>query len=558
MLPVAAMNPRPFTIEPFRRAGVVRHALAALACVFAFAAGPAHAGLDEGEAAFQRRDFKTAQTHFSEAALAGNPVALYYLGVMHIRGLGVPRNEKKGLEMVQRSAAADETRAITFLGASHFAGDVLPKDYARALELFRRAAERGDASAQHWLGIFYQGGLADLNKDDAVAFQWFDKAARQDFAPAIYQVGRAIERGAGVEKDEQIAVDWYKRCAGKRDSNCLLALGNAYVAGRGGLLRDRDEGIKLIRVAALQKNAAAQVVLARVYTEGLGVPADYVLGYMWYNLARSNSSEQFIRQRLDELAKKMTPEQIADAQRRSREMNSAAELAKAFDALQQPQRETGNAAPKAAALERKSYATGFHVSGEGHVVTNAHVVEGCARVALHPGGHEASVLGKDARNDLAVLMSGLPSAAYASLRAGRNVRPGDDVVIVGFPLKDVLSTTAIVTTGSVSALGGLSNDTSKLQISAPVQSGNSGGPLLDQTGLVSGVVQSKLNALRVAAATGDIPQNVNFAINVATLTGFLDATNIPYRSIMPGARPLAARDIFELARQYTVLIECVR
>jgi TPR repeat protein len=522
-----------------------RASLAAVTFVLAIACAPACASVEDGEAAFLKGDFKTAQARLSEVALAEHPVALYYLGIMHIRGLGVPRDERKGLAMVQRAAAADERRALTLLGAMHFSGGIAPRDHTRALALFRRAAEREDAAAQHWLGTFYQGGLADLGKDEPVAFQWFEKAARQEFAPAMYQVGRAIDRGLGVEKNERTAVDWYKRCAEKRESNCLMALGSAYLTGRGGLLRDRDEGLKLVRTAALQKNAAAQVMLARIYAEGLGVPVDYVLGYMWLNLARSNSADKQIEQRLEELAKKMTPEQVADAQRRSREMTSGAQLAKALETLR----------PKPAA---RSYGTGFHVNGAGHVVTNAHVVENCARVLVQPGGAEASVLGKDVRNDLAVLASAAPSETYASLRGGRNVRPGDEVLIVGYPLKDVLSSGAVLTTGSVSALGGPANDTSKLQISAPVQSGNSGGPLLDHAGLVTGVVQSKLNALRVAAATGDIPQNVNFAINAATLTGFLDASNVAYRTVVPDERAVPARDIFDLARQYTVLIECVR
>ena len=69
-----------------------------------------------------------------------------------------------------------------------------------------------------------------------------------------------------------------------------------------------------------------------------------------------------------------------------------------------------------------------------------------------------------------------------------------------------------VSTGIVSATVGLLDDISQLQISAPIQPGNSGGPLLDEYGNVAGVVVAKLRALAVAKATGDIPQNVNFAV----------------------------------------------
>ena len=152
---------------------------------------------------------------------------------------------------------------------------------------------------------------------------------------------------------------------------------------------------------------------------------------------------------------------------------------------------------------------------------------------------------------------GIPAEA-AKLRSGRSVRPGDDVVVVGFPLRQVLAPSAIVTTGTVSALSGLGNDTAKLQIAAPVQQGNSGGPLLDRHGLVVGVVQSKLNALRIAGATGDLPQNVNFAINGATLQSFLEANGVAFRAAPPAGAALSAADVGEQAARYTVAIECVR
>jgi hypothetical protein len=202
--------------------------------------------------------------------------------------------------------------------------------------------------------------------------------------------------------------------------------------------------------------------------------------------------------------------------------------------------------------------TGFAVSPGGHVVTNEHVVGTCARVRLEPGGVEAVVLAKDARNDLALLKAATPLPHFAQLRAGRGVRPGDDVVVVGYPLRQVLASGATVTTGTVSALGGLANDPSKVQISAPIQPGNSGGPLLDRSGLVVGVIQSKLNALRVAVVTGDIPQNVNFAINAATLSSFLDAQGVDYRVAPPGASPLAASEVGEAASRYTVAVECLQ
>src|SRR6185295_14488211 len=99
------------------------------------------------------------------------------------------------------------------------------------------------------------------------------------------------------------------------------------------------------------------------------------------------------------------------------------------------------------------------------------------------------------------------------------------------------------------------NDARVLQMTAPVQTGNSGGPLLDQSGLIIGIVVSKLNALKIALATGDFPQNVNFAINGAVSKSFLDAHNIKYETGNPGKR-LEPADIGENAKRFTLLLQC--
>ena len=145
----------------------------------------------------------------------------------------------------------------------------------------------------------------------------------------------------------------------------------------------------------------------------------------------------------------------------------------------------------------KSSGTGFVVSRQGHILTNHHVVDGCTSIRVTTDGHkkELTVVGADAENDLAVLKLPAPALSVARFREGRSIRPGDSVVVVGFPLHGLLASEANVTTGTVSALAGIRNDTRFLQVTAPVQPGNSGGPLLDQSGNIVGVVESKLNVL---------------------------------------------------------------
>jgi hypothetical protein len=95
-----------------------------------------------------------------------------------------------------------------------------------------------------------------------------------------------------------------------------------------------------------------------------------------------------------------------------------------------------------------------------------------------------------------------------------------------------------------------------MQISAPVQPGNSGGPVLDRSGNVVGVVVSKLDAIRAAAITGDIAQNVNFAIHSSIVTSFLDSYSVGY-SIEPFERQKPISDIVSEAIPAVVVLECV-
>ena len=119
----------------------------------------------------------------------------------------------------------------------------------------------------------------------------------------------------------------------------------------------------------------------------------------------------------------------------------------------------------------------------------------------------------------------------------------------------VLTSDLNITTGNVSALAGPNNDRRLIQVTAPVQPGNSGGPLLDLAGNIVGVVVSKLNAVKLAELTGDIPQNVNFAINTDAVRAFLDAQGFPYDTANSD-KQLPPADVADLARKFTVLIEC--
>ncbi|MBI5522820.1 MAG: trypsin-like peptidase domain-containing protein [Desulfarculus sp.] len=215
--------------------------------------------------------------------------------------------------------------------------------------------------------------------------------------------------------------------------------------------------------------------------------------------------------------------------------------------------------PKAPPLPGgKLSGSGFVVSPQGHVLTNLHVVKDAKDIRVPGLSEPLAVRAIDALTDLALLQMPKESDKIASFPTGKAPRAGDQVVVVGFPLHGLLAPGPSVSTGNISALAGPGNNPNLLQITCPVQPGNSGGPLLDEAGQVVGVVVGKLDAAKVAKAFGDAPQNVNFAISGAVAQEFLRSHGVDPRPAPAAASPLSPADIAEKAASYVVLLECTR
>jgi len=205
----------------------------------------------------------------------------------------------------------------------------------------------------------------------------------------------------------------------------------------------------------------------------------------------------------------------------------------------------------------ESSGTGFFVSDAGHVLTNFHVIDKCKAVDITRQGsvpEPVQVLARDATNDLALLKAATPPAVVPSLAP--RARIGEPIYVYGFPLAGLLATSGNFTVGNVTATSGLGDDSRMLQISAPVQPGNSGGPLLDQYGNVAGVVVSKLNALQLAAVTQDLAQNVNFAIKSSVAQTFLDGNSVMPPIGTTTGPALDGATIAEQAKRFTVFVRC--
>lgn len=176
--------------------------------------------------------------------------------------------------------------------------------------------------------------------------------------------------------------------------------------------------------------------------------------------------------------------------------------------------------------------TGWFVA-PGVIVTNYHVIEGGRNysIALRNGVEiPARPISVDRVNDISILRTteSIESPKCLPL-SSKTEKQGARVFTLGFPHADVLGQKSKLTDGLVSSITGLEDDHRFYQISVPLQAGNSGGPLINLSGGVVGIVTAKLSAVTIYNVTGDLPENVNYAVKTAYLKILLDSENILYK-----------------------------
>ena len=178
-------------------------------------------------------------------------------------------------------------------------------------------ALREQAFAQHILGLWYDTGDYSLTEDDEEAVRWYRRAAEQGYARGQSALGFMYAHGEGVPEDDIEAVRWYRFAAEQGWVNAQYNLGLMYADGEG-VPEDDEEAVRWYRLAADQGYASAQTNLGLMYANGEGVPEDLVLAYMWYNLS-AGQGNSYARWYKIIVEQRMTREQIAEAQRLSRE-----------------------------------------------------------------------------------------------------------------------------------------------------------------------------------------------------------------------------------------------
>lgn len=211
-------------------------------------------------------------------------------------------------------------------------------------------------------------------------------------------------------------------------------------------------------------------------------------------------------------------------------------------------------------LVKYTSGTGFFVTHDGHVLTNNHIINNCDKISVHGDGMStgAQVVARDTEHDLALLKATFTSSNMAYFNSMKQPLKADDpVVIIGYPGESWKGHNPIVRSSTIIDLKGPTGEEKWLQFNDSVQHGNSGGPLLDTTGNVVGVVvaKSELHIKNVGYEGEEIIKKSDIAISLPMVKNFLERNNIQYQTADSGLY-LSPDRVNDRARPFIVNVHC--
>jgi len=469
-------------------------------------------------------DRKSALSFYRQAAFQGHRSALSALGDAYSSGSSVGKDDVLAVHYWERAASLDDASSLRELGRAYALGTGIAPDLEIALRYFNRASDLGDGAAQYYAGHVYRqkGNLSSAHVMFSLAVKNLVPGGLRDAAIKARAEHERVMSPSEMARARAIVKGWRKR---EPKAQPFIG-GIEFIKRLQKALNERGYDVGEADGLAGSKTRTAYKKFAETLFVGEVNFKSPDVYYVGYKLGLFGSVK----------LKPTAPVTTADKREPA-----------------------GSSYSEDQASGVTSSGSGFVVNEDGHIVTNAHVVKGCSSVTVVQGlalRRSARILEVSEFTDLAVLKVDevLPNAVV--FRTTSLPSLGESIVVFGYPLIGVLSDQGNLTVGNLTALSGIRGDPSNFQISAPVQPGNSGGPVLDSGGRLIGVVVSKLDALAVAGLTEDIPQNVNFAIKSSVLENLLQSRSVNYRRGGLEASNLTVPQIAEQAKLASVRIEC--
>lgn len=496
------------------------------------------------------KDQIKASKYCKLAADQGNVESQLYLGSMN----ELIQNFEESAKWYRKAAEGGNAEAQYRLGMLFREGKGVPKDDLKKLDWWLKSAAQGNVNAKKWLkkvfSEFAEHGIEEFNKGNfEQAFAAFEVAADPlggNIPEAQVRLGQMYAQGNYVEKDDLAAVSWFRIASENGNVLGLRLLGDMYLNGRGVNGEDRrEEGVYLIFLAAAQNDQKAKDLVEEIYQGYQLVDVDYqnktgILTLISKVTTDQNGRKWYWKKKLLLLQEQGSKSSVNLINIPSYNVE---DCETGMSGLKQGVYKGEEIVIPNHEIEMRAVSPGNHIHEfvcgknnnqasppplssistgtgwlmyNGYVATNFHVIDGHSKISLinaESEKFEATVVLKDVANDLAILKIHAPTNNLIGLPlAGHGCSAGDQVFTIGYPHPDLMGREIKVTNGIISSSKGLNDDPRMLQISVPVQAGNSGGPLINAMGEVVGIVTSKLSAAKIFEKTGDLPQNVNYAI----------------------------------------------
>ena len=380
---------------------------------------------------------------------------------------------------------------------------------------------------------FFLGRLYNSGKNYEEALIWWTKAAKNGNPQAQVILGNLYDSG----KNYKEALIWYEKAAKNGNATAQYNMGEMYYNGRPGLKKNKRQAFRLLLLAAQQGFALGQYLFGRFSYED----SIYEEAYYWYNLASKQASD-FRDQTDDFTTMSGHIKTIEDS------LN--------HETIKELQELTGDGwdwKPR----RFVAYGSGFFISPK-YILTNAHVV--CKNYPadlcepydeVRTPDYRLKIEKTDTHVDLALLkvVSARKGSSWAKIRSASAklestsaLQLGESVAVFGYPLAEKLSYEGNFTIGNISAKEGrpinfevqskIITPSDYFQYTAPIQPGNSGGPVLDVAGNVVGIVVENYRNFDFRHKGQDdqdifnIAQNINFAVSLKAIKNFLKEAGV--------------------------------